>query len=1042
LEIRVAAAEAFRRMPCEAKDDGLWSIYENGDLDSELRVAAYLAIMRCPSEVTLGKMAASLISEEDDQVGAFVYSHLSNLRQTSDPHKQDIARAAQNLAMNKEFELSALKFSRNFEMSALINKLNVGFGAESNLVWSSESQMPRSVSGNLTVDLFGQAINVMDFGARLEGLEYLVKNVFGPYMTEDKDAQQKAKKSKAEDVEGSVYGRVFGNEMFYMNSKTAKSPLKKMPLNWLEMLVALSKKHDYTLTQSMQFMDVSMNIPTCAGLPINVDVNGTGTLDLVLNGKMDLRKLGSSPRSLDIDGEMRPSAAIEITGSMSIDAMVTKTGLRMRNTLHTSTALKGSVKLQRGQLLNMVLDTPEDKMEIFNARSQFFIMHNNVEKEQEMIKTNRQTYKKCSGDKMATIIGMELCGELSFPNASMEAKSPYFPLTGPSSASITLFKRDSHNGYKLFAKRVENKKASIAQLSLNTPGSKVDRAILMEVNLNYPKQTLDAEMRTPWKKAAVRGVTINNDKMKSISGRLVIDDADTYSFTSEVKIDKTKNKIQLSPMVEFIRPGAANVQLTGYVSVFTPFKSAEIEMSLAGLQKMPYTLKTSITNSKKERSIVAAFSPDGKQRYTLEAKNQLAVMGKKSMIATLKSMLKINTPSKQIVSMTTNGDYREDKSLKLDTTLDVYRLLRKPANLKLALVKNAKKRGVRYDVDVNLKSSAVSGKLDSFTFIKSSGLVSTKSVLGYTIPKVAKNKITLGGKFNDRSTKAYKKYTLRSNLDIAKNPEYNLGLNVDLDHKKKHSAAEVELKYGKNPKDKTKRIFWSTSLNRKLATWKAANLNFKMDALAPAQNIAFKVIGKHQHTPKYIDSNLNLNYGGKGKDVSAGVTIRDKSSKLAKYNGKAEVAWPGSSYLLSSSLDQKSAKQYAHVLNLKTNSGKHTMSTMYKNVKPKAHAFNTKLSLAGLRPITLSGSTNMEPRNLDLSGEFQYGKAAYGFKTNSKMTKGPSAKIETDLYYPARRMTLLVDGGKSKSKYNGRVEASWDADSKKNKQLSWRVLLT
>ena len=88
-----------------------------------------------------------------------------------------------SLALDKEFELSALKFSRNYEISALINKLNMGFAAESNLVWSG--QMPRSLSGNLTVDLFGQAINLMDFGARMEGLEYLVKNLFGSYLSEE-----------------------------------------------------------------------------------------------------------------------------------------------------------------------------------------------------------------------------------------------------------------------------------------------------------------------------------------------------------------------------------------------------------------------------------------------------------------------------------------------------------------------------------------------------------------------------------------------------------------------------------------------------------------------------------------------------------------------------------------------------------------------------------------------------------------------------------------------------------------------------------------
>ena len=88
-------------------------------------------------------------------------------------------------------------------------------------------------------------------------------------------------------------------------------------------------------------------------------------------------------------------------------------------------------------------------------RSKFFILHNNMEQEQDMITENRQEFKVCSGSDLATVAGIELCGELSFPNASQVSDSPYFPMTGPSSASLTLYKKDSHNGYKIFAKRVE-----------------------------------------------------------------------------------------------------------------------------------------------------------------------------------------------------------------------------------------------------------------------------------------------------------------------------------------------------------------------------------------------------------------------------------------------------------------------------------------------------------------------------------------------------------------------------------------------------------
>ena len=76
-------------------------------------------------------------------------------------------------------------------------------------------------------------------------------------------------------------------------------------------------------------------------------------------------------------------------------------------------------------------------------------MHRDTEKEQKMITDNRQTKEICSGKKLATITGLEMCGTLQFPNASLKADAPYFPLTGPVSMEIALFKRDSHKSYKL-----------------------------------------------------------------------------------------------------------------------------------------------------------------------------------------------------------------------------------------------------------------------------------------------------------------------------------------------------------------------------------------------------------------------------------------------------------------------------------------------------------------------------------------------------------------------------------------------------------------
>ena len=66
-----------------------------------------------------------------------------------------------------------------------------------------------------------------------------------------------------------------------------------------------------------------------------------------------------------------------------------------------------------------------------------------------MITENRKSHQLCTGSKLAKITGLELCGVMEFPNASMKADAPYFPLTGPVSVEVAMFKRDTHKSYKI-----------------------------------------------------------------------------------------------------------------------------------------------------------------------------------------------------------------------------------------------------------------------------------------------------------------------------------------------------------------------------------------------------------------------------------------------------------------------------------------------------------------------------------------------------------------------------------------------------------------
>ncbi len=156
----------------------LLTLFSNQDVDSELRIHAYLSLMQCADRDTLDRVGRMLGSEEVNQVGSFVWTHLTNLRETSSPHKQDIRNILENKVLQKAFDLDKRKFSRNIELSYFSDLINAGGQIDSNLIWSQNSFVPRSAMVNLTLNAFGESINLLELGGRVQGLERMLERMF------------------------------------------------------------------------------------------------------------------------------------------------------------------------------------------------------------------------------------------------------------------------------------------------------------------------------------------------------------------------------------------------------------------------------------------------------------------------------------------------------------------------------------------------------------------------------------------------------------------------------------------------------------------------------------------------------------------------------------------------------------------------------------------------------------------------------------------------------------------------------------------------
>lgn len=75
MEVRIAAVDAHRRLPSceETRDEFFLDYYRNTTLDTEIRIASYLQVMRCPDYNVVKTIKHTLKVEEVNQ-GSLYFS--------------------------------------------------------------------------------------------------------------------------------------------------------------------------------------------------------------------------------------------------------------------------------------------------------------------------------------------------------------------------------------------------------------------------------------------------------------------------------------------------------------------------------------------------------------------------------------------------------------------------------------------------------------------------------------------------------------------------------------------------------------------------------------------------------------------------------------------------------------------------------------------------------------------------------------------------------------------------------------------------------
>ena len=572
--VRLAALDTIRKFSCQfsQSDFGLPRLFRDKQEDSELRIGAYLVLVHCPSEATIDNIKAVMIDEPINQIGSFVWTHLTNLQETTskDTWKMKLKNIVGSDFIQNKWNTDPRKFSRNIEISYHSNDLRVGGTLDSNIIFSEKSYLPRSATVNITTNLFGENINLLEFGGRFEGFEDTVEDFFGPegYFREDnihkllqnlrtkRDVNKESMKplqqmfgpeARKEEPRGNVYIRLFGMDIHYNSFQGIPALFTNMLMKPLDYLGFSFGDNELEFSKSSIFLDGCIVVPTVLGLPLNLTVNGTSHLNVKSRTKLKFSELFLSGKA-HLKAQIYPNIALEISALMSVDAFFAKTGLKSVSKLHSSAYIDAFADIQNGKLIKLNINLPTEKIELVEASADF-LTYKEGEFHQLRTLGAKESLEKCSSDKIANLLGFKICAEGHYYSGNA-GSSPEWYFTGSSFAAIYLKKIDSLDRISVdysWSRDDSSPGKGIMddiRLVLDTPGSKMKRGFFTQlkfdniktfflIEIDFPVWNTHMELRYDW-----------SPMKKTIKGSLTIEGFDIIVLS--MQLEKQDNKYEAS----------------------------------------------------------------------------------------------------------------------------------------------------------------------------------------------------------------------------------------------------------------------------------------------------------------------------------------------------------------------------------------------------------------------------------------------------------------------------------------------------------------
>ncbi|KAJ8687230.1 hypothetical protein QAD02_023024 [Eretmocerus hayati] len=599
--VRVAAIEALPTKCSKVWKDVIAKTFADQDEDSEIRIKAYLSLVACPCNWVANIVKDVLEKEKTYQVGSFITSHLRNLRASADPFKQDAKAYLGQIKPRTKFPEDFRKFSFNNEFSYSLDSFGIGSTAESNVIYSQNSFVPRSANLNLTTEIFGHSFNFLELEARTENLDRVFEHFFGPkgiINTQKAEAATKEQYSKLkglgryiqdrfekisrskrevkpadvdkfsksvqlrnnevdEELDLDLSIKLFGVELAFLSyegSSSAYTPQQIVDKIFDQFNEGVSKIKDlhYDMENHIYFLDAEFIYPTALGVSLNFGVSGSSVVRAKTNTKIDLPAIFSNAKNADVKIAVEPSASVEIVGELVVDdGFGVESGIKVVSTLHTSTGYDLNVKVLDGKGIDVSLGVPKKKQEIISVTSD--VLYKNGKSDYVPIKFGKGIERSDCFDQFTDPLGLAVCGHVSYPYDNLVAlqKRPLYPLSGPSKFSLTVENNDvSSYHFKAFYND-KNPKDRSFEILIETPNSKVSRyaSVILQAAVE-PDPKVKLSFDSPVKKASAEAIVKRSAQEHTVTFTVKNDQVDYFARAGVESLGGNKYK----PILEYKVP--------------------------------------------------------------------------------------------------------------------------------------------------------------------------------------------------------------------------------------------------------------------------------------------------------------------------------------------------------------------------------------------------------------------------------------------------------------------------------------------------------